>query len=123
MRGSYRWWIGGLLFLSTVINYLDRQTLNVLGPALKVEFSWSNRDFALIIFSFRLAYTLMQTVGGRILDRLGTRRVGAQAEIDDLRSRLGRQLTDDAEDPRAAAGQPRLEHAHHGDRRDLVEAP
>ena len=35
------------------------------------------------------------------MDGLGTRRVGAQAEIDDLRSRLGRQLTDDGEDPRA----------------------
>jgi ACS family hexuronate transporter-like MFS transporter len=73
MKGNYRWWIGGLLFLSTVINYLDRQTLNVLGPALKVEFTWSNSDFALVIMSFRVAYTLMQTVGGRILDRLGTR--------------------------------------------------
>jgi ACS family hexuronate transporter-like MFS transporter len=73
MRGNYRWWIGGLLFLSTVINYLDRQTLNVLGPALKVEFRWSNQDFALIIIAFRVAYTVMQTVGGRILDRLGTR--------------------------------------------------
>jgi ACS family hexuronate transporter-like MFS transporter len=71
--GNYRWWIGGLLFLSTVINYLDRQTLNVLGPALKVEFNWSNQDFALVIISFRVAYTVMQTVGGRILDRLGTR--------------------------------------------------
>jgi ACS family hexuronate transporter-like MFS transporter len=73
MRGNYRWWIGGLLFLSTVINYLDRQTLNVLGPTLKVEFHWSNQDFALIIIAFRIAYTVMQTVGGRILDRLGTR--------------------------------------------------
>jgi glutamate/tyrosine decarboxylase-like PLP-dependent enzyme len=35
------------------------------------------------------------------LDGLGTRPVGAQAEIDDLRSRLARQLTDDGEDPRA----------------------
>ena len=74
MKGNYRWWIGGLLFLSTVINYLDRQTLNVLGPALKVEFQWSNQDFALIIIAFRIAYTVMQTVGGRILDRLGTRK-------------------------------------------------
>jgi ACS family hexuronate transporter-like MFS transporter len=73
MKGSYRWWIGGLLFLSTVINYLDRQTLNVLGPSLKVEFHWSNEDFAWIIIAFRVAYTVMQTVGGRILDRLGTR--------------------------------------------------
>ncbi len=29
---ALRWWIGGLLFLSTVINYLDRQTLSVLAP-------------------------------------------------------------------------------------------
>ena len=71
--GRYRWWIGGLLFASTVINYLDRQTLNVLGPTLKTEFHWSNADFALIIISFRLAYSIGQTVGGRILDRLGTR--------------------------------------------------
>ena len=27
-----RWWIGGLLFASTVINYIDRQTLSVLAP-------------------------------------------------------------------------------------------
>jgi len=73
LRGRFRWWIGGLLFLSTVINYLDRQTLNVLGPHLKTEFRWSNEDFALVIIAFRIAYTVMQTVGGRILDRLGTR--------------------------------------------------
>ena len=30
-----RWYIGGLLFLSTVINYIDRQTLSVLAPMLK----------------------------------------------------------------------------------------
>ena len=74
MRGRYRWWIGGLLFLSTVINYLDRQTLSVLGPTLKTEFSWSNQDFALIIIAFRIAYAVMQTVSGRLLDRVGTRR-------------------------------------------------
>jgi ACS family hexuronate transporter-like MFS transporter len=32
-----RWWIGALLFASTVINYIDRQTLNVLAPYLKAE--------------------------------------------------------------------------------------
>jgi ACS family hexuronate transporter-like MFS transporter len=39
-----RWWIGGLLFASTVINYIDRQTLSVLAPHLKDRFSWSNSD-------------------------------------------------------------------------------
>jgi ACS family hexuronate transporter-like MFS transporter len=70
----YRWWIGGLLFASTVINYIDRQTLAVLGPHLKTEFAWSNADFAWIIIAFRLSYTIMQAVSGRLLDRFGTRK-------------------------------------------------
>ena len=73
MRGNYRWAIGGLLFASTVINYIDRQTLSVLAPGLKTEFHWSNQDFALIVIAFRLAYAVMQTVSGRLIDRLGTR--------------------------------------------------
>jgi ACS family hexuronate transporter-like MFS transporter len=70
---SLRWYIGGLLFLSTVINYIDRQTLNVLGPVLKTEFKWTNSDFALIVIAFRVAYAFGQTISGRFLDRVGTR--------------------------------------------------
>jgi ACS family hexuronate transporter-like MFS transporter len=69
-----RWYIGGLFFLSTVINYIDRQTLSVLAPYLKAEFAWSNADFALIIISFRVAYAFGQTGAGQVLDRVGTRR-------------------------------------------------
>jgi MFS transporter, ACS family, hexuronate transporter len=71
--GRYRWWIGSLLFLSTVINYLDRQTLSVLAPTLKAEFHWSNETFAWIVIAFRVSYTVMQAVSGRLLDRFGTR--------------------------------------------------
>jgi MFS transporter, ACS family, aldohexuronate transporter len=74
MKGRYRWWIGGLLFASTVINYLDRQTLSVLAPRLKTDFHWSNSDFALVVISFRLAYALGQTITGRLIDRVGVRR-------------------------------------------------
>jgi MFS transporter, ACS family, aldohexuronate transporter len=63
-----------MLFLSTVINYIDRQTLSVLAPYLKLEFDWSNADFALIIIAFRIAYSGGQLVAGRFLDRVGTRR-------------------------------------------------
>src|ERR1019366_8274345 len=69
-----RWWIGGLLFASTVINYIDRQTLSVLAPFLKADYHWTNSDFALLIISFRVAYAVMQPVAGRLLDWLGTRR-------------------------------------------------
>lgn len=68
-----RWWIGGLLFASTVINFIDRQTLSVLAPFLKQEYHWTNTEFATILIAFRVAYTIMQSVSGRILDRLGTR--------------------------------------------------
>src|SRR5579884_234429 len=69
-----RWWIGGLLFASTVINYIDRQTLAVLGPGLKAEFHWDNRHFALILIGFRLAYAIGQAGAGKFLDRVGTRK-------------------------------------------------
>lgn len=71
---NLRWWIGGLLFASTVINYLDRQTLSVLGPYLKTEYHWNNQDFATIVIAFRIAYSIGQTVAGRLIDRIGTRK-------------------------------------------------
>jgi MFS transporter, ACS family, hexuronate transporter len=72
--GNLRWWIGGILFASTVVNYIDRQALNVLAPYLKTEYAWSNRDFALIVISFRVAYAIVQLIGGRLIDYMGTRR-------------------------------------------------
>ena len=71
---SLRWWIVGLLFASTVINYIDRQTLSVLSPYLKVQFGWTNSDYANIVIAFRVAYAIGQTAFGRVMDRLGTRR-------------------------------------------------
>src|SRR6201998_2372949 len=71
---SLRWWIGGILFASTVINYVDRQTLSILAPYLKRYYHWSNVDYANIAIAFRLAYSIGQTVCGRLMDRVGTKR-------------------------------------------------
>jgi MFS transporter, ACS family, hexuronate transporter len=71
---SLRWWIGGILFASTVINYIDRQTLSLLAPYLKVQYRWTNSDYASIVIAFRVAYSLGQALFGRLLDRIGTRR-------------------------------------------------
>src|SRR4030095_11350926 len=68
-----RWYIGALLFLSTVVNYMDRQTLSVLAPILKQEYTWTNTDFAMIIIAFRVAYSIGQLGWGPFLDRVGTR--------------------------------------------------
>jgi ACS family hexuronate transporter-like MFS transporter len=69
-----RWWIAAALFASTIINYLDRQTLSLLAPFLKVQYHWTNTDYAYIVIAFRVAYTIGQTVFGRLMDKLGTRR-------------------------------------------------
>jgi len=71
---SLRWWIGAILFASTVINYIDRQTLSLLAPYLKVQNHWTNTDYANIVIAFRIAYSIGQTVFGRAIDRVGTRR-------------------------------------------------
>jgi len=71
---SLRWWIGGLLFASTVINYIDRQTLSLLAPYLKLQYHWTNSDYANIAIAFRVAYSIGQTLFGKVMDRVGTRR-------------------------------------------------
>ena len=71
---NLRWYIAGLLFLSTTINYIDRQTLGALAPHIKQEFHWTNETFALLIIAFRVAYTIGQSLSGRLLDKFGTRR-------------------------------------------------
>lgn len=71
---NLRWWIGGLLFASTVINYIDRQTLSLLAPYLKQDYHWTNTDYAKLIIGFRIAYSFGQTICGRVIDRIGTKR-------------------------------------------------
>jgi MFS transporter, ACS family, hexuronate transporter len=71
---NLRWWICALLFASTVINYIDRQTLSLLAPDLKHRYHWTNSDYAALVISFRVAYAVGQTLSGRVLDRIGTKR-------------------------------------------------
>jgi ACS family hexuronate transporter-like MFS transporter len=62
-----------MLFASTVINYIDRQTLSALAPFLKEQYHWTNSDYASLVIAFRVAYSIGQTVFGRMVDRVGTR--------------------------------------------------
>jgi ACS family hexuronate transporter-like MFS transporter len=71
---NLRWWIGAILFASTVINYIDRQTLSLLSPSLKELYHWTNSDYANLLIGFRIAYSIGQSVCGRLMDRIGTRR-------------------------------------------------
>ncbi len=72
-QGRRRWVILGLLFLATVINFVDRQTLSILAPGLRREFAMTDRDYADVVSSFLASYTVMYAVAGRLLDRFGVR--------------------------------------------------
>ena len=68
-----RWLILGLLFIATVINYIDRQTLSILAPTLRRELHLSEADYANVVTAFLVSYMVMYSVAGRLLDRFGVR--------------------------------------------------
>lgn len=70
---NLRWYIAGLLCLSTALNYLDRQTLSILAATIQKELRLTDVDYSFITSSFLASYTVMYAVSGRLLDRVGTR--------------------------------------------------
>lgn len=74
-----RWWIIGLIALATVINYIDRQSLNVLWPQISEELypdkSMDERKdiFGWISSIFLFSYAFGQAIFGKIFDKVGTR--------------------------------------------------
>ena len=70
----WRWGVAALLFLATVINYIDRQTLSVVAPVLTRELGISNTEYANILTAFMVSYTFMYVISGWLCDRWGRRR-------------------------------------------------
>lgn len=77
----YRWTICALLFVVTTINYMDRQVLSILAPTLQRELSWSESQYAAVVYSFTLVYAFGFLIAGRWLDRVGVRRGFATAVV------------------------------------------
>ena len=73
LRGL-RWWIVGLIFLATLINYIDRLTISVLAPVITHDLGLTNTEFGGILTWFLLAYTISQGLSGKLYDRIGTKR-------------------------------------------------
>ena len=54
--GNYRWVICALLFFSTTINYVDRNSLSVLKTTLQNALGWNDVDYGWITTAFTFAY-------------------------------------------------------------------
>lgn len=70
---NLRWWITALLFLSTVINYMDRQNLSILARTIQDDLRISDIEYSYVVQAFLLAYTITYLFAGRLTDKLGTR--------------------------------------------------
>jgi ACS family hexuronate transporter-like MFS transporter len=70
---NLRWYICGLLFVVTTINYVDRNAMGILNPILKKEIGWDDGGYGWITFAFSLAYALMFGISGRMIDRYGVK--------------------------------------------------
>src|SRR5260370_12852942 len=68
-----RWVIASWLTLSTILNLIDRQTLSILAPVLREKFNMGVQGYANVVTVFQISYTVMYTVGGRFVDRIGER--------------------------------------------------
>jgi ACS family hexuronate transporter-like MFS transporter len=68
-----RWAVLGLLFASTILNYVDRQTLSILAAYIQVDLGMSTLDYAKIVQVFLITYTIAYLGAGWVTDRLGTK--------------------------------------------------
>lgn len=68
-----RWLLATLLFLLSVLNYVDRQALSILATTIQRELSLSDTDYARVGQVFLLCYTGSYFLCGRIVDRVGPR--------------------------------------------------
>jgi len=71
--GNFRWFICALLFVATLVNYMDREILGILKPELQKQFGWKDTDYAFIVNAFQASYAFGQIVFGPVLAWLGTR--------------------------------------------------
>src|SRR5215813_11527561 len=69
-----RWWIAGLIFFATLINFIDRLTISILAPVITTQLHLTNLQFAKLTTWFLVAYTISQGVSGKVYDRIGPRR-------------------------------------------------
>jgi MFS transporter, ACS family, glucarate transporter len=72
---NVRWLLVFWIFLLAAIAFLDRVNISIAGPAIAESYGISNVQLGTVFSALLWGYALFQTVGGRLADRLGPRRV------------------------------------------------
>lgn len=67
------WIILMLVFITTGLNFLDRQVLSITIIKIQKEFNLSDVQYGMINTSFLISYALMFTIGGRLTEKFGAK--------------------------------------------------
>jgi len=76
-KTNVRWVVVAVLFFITIINYADRATISLAGPAMAKELNFNSVTMGYIFSAFGWAYVICQLPGGWLLDRFGSKKVYA----------------------------------------------
>ena len=66
-----------MLFAATTVNYADRASLSIVGPAMQAQLHIAPITLGYVFSAFGWAYAIAQLPGGWLLDRFGSRAVYA----------------------------------------------
>ncbi|MGB2837980.1 MAG: MFS transporter [Candidatus Sulfotelmatobacter sp.] len=70
-----RWFLVIWLFVLSAVSYLDRVNISIAGGSIAEAYHLSDVQLGKVFSAFLVGYALFQTVGGRLADRFGPRRV------------------------------------------------
>lgn len=76
-KTNVRWIVVAVLFFITIINYADRATISLAGPAIAKELKMDSISMGYIFSAFGWSYVVCQLPGGYLLDRFGSKKVYA----------------------------------------------
>jgi MFS transporter, ACS family, glucarate transporter len=70
-----RWFLVFWLFILSAVSYLDRVNISIAGGSIAEAYHLSDVQLGKVFSATLVGYALFQTVGGRLADRFGPRRV------------------------------------------------
>src|SRR5712692_1343053 len=70
-----RWFLVFWLFILSAVSYLDRVNISIAGGSIAEAYHLSDVQLGKVFSAMLIGYALFQTVGGRLADRFGPRRV------------------------------------------------
>src|SRR5207237_3727345 len=73
--GYVRWFLIFCLFILSAVAFLDRVNISIAGASIASAYHLSNVQLGTVFSALLWGYALFQTLGGRLADRFGPRRV------------------------------------------------